>query len=78
MRMLCLIVCAVACCCLSACNGPIFGYPRGTMQQQQHRAVLRDPFYDQDVGPEVVGGRPRGLDKPLAEPARVQVQAGVR
>tara|TARA_B100002051_G_scaffold240525_1_gene244488 strand:+ start:175 stop:321 length:147 start_codon:yes stop_codon:yes gene_type:complete len=48
------------------------------MQQQQYRAVLRDPFYDQDAAPEVVGGRPRGLDRPLAEPARVQVQAGRR
>ena len=78
MRTLCLVVCAMVCCCLSSCSGPIFGYPRGTMQQQQYRAVLRDLFYDQDAAPEVVGGRPRGLDRPLAEPARVQVQAGRR
>jgi len=45
------------------------GEPR-TIEQQRYSAVLHDPFADQDLGPAVVGGRPRDFQRPLAEPVR--------
>jgi hypothetical protein len=50
------------------CNlaGPNFG-PQGTFEYQRGQAVLHDPFPNNDAGPAVVGGRPRGYDRPLAE-----------
>lgn len=42
----------------------------GNTQQQRFGAMAHDPYYDQDAGPEVVGGRPREFQKPLAEPVR--------
>ena len=47
-----------------------FQRPPGTMQQQRLGATYHDPYTDQDAGPEVVGGRPRDYQKPLAEPVR--------
>jgi hypothetical protein len=47
----------------------MFG-PPGTMRQQQLNATLHDPYAEPDIGPEVVGGRPREYQKPLAEPVR--------
>ena len=44
--------------------------PPGPMQYQQYNASLHDPYSDVDAGPEVVGGRPRDFQKPLAEPVR--------
>jgi hypothetical protein len=46
------------------------GRPPGTVQQQRYQATLHDPYPDGDGGPEVVGGRPREFQKPLAEPVR--------
>ena len=40
------------------------------MQQQQFDASLHDPYADNDLGPEVVGSRPREFREPLAEPVR--------
>jgi hypothetical protein len=51
------------------CAGPNLWHP-GSMQQQQYSATLHDPYADNDAGPEVVGGRPRDFEKPLAEPVR--------
>ncbi len=42
----------------------------GTIHQQQIRATVHDPYPDQDAGPDVVGGRPRDYQQPLAEPVR--------
>jgi len=53
----------------AACFGGRRGAP-GTVQQQRYQATLHDPYPDGDGGPEVVGGRPREFQKPLAEPAR--------
>lgn len=44
--------------------------PQGTMRQQQVEASIYDPYAEPDVGPEVVGSRPRDFQKPLAEPVR--------
>ncbi len=42
----------------------------GTIQQQRIRATVHDPYPDQDAGPDVIGGRPRDYQQPLAEPVR--------
>ena len=42
----------------------------GDLQSQRFNAIAHDPYTDQDAGPEVVGGRPREFQKPLAEPVR--------
>jgi hypothetical protein len=47
-------------------------YSPGTMQQQQFRATLFDPYADTEAGPSVVGGRPREYQQPLSEPVRSQ------
>jgi hypothetical protein len=41
-----------------------------TIEQQRLRATIHDPYPDPDLGPEVVGGRPRGYQEPLPEPVR--------
>ena len=43
---------------------------QGSVDRQKARAVTFDPYPQGDVGPEVVGGRPRGFVDPLAEPQR--------
>ncbi len=40
------------------------------MRQQQLNATFHDPYTEPDIGPEVVGGRPREYQKPSAEPVR--------
>jgi hypothetical protein len=53
----------------------------GTIQQQRLRATVHDPYPDRDLGPEVVGGRPREYQQPLPEPVRNRIFAdtwGVR
>ena len=47
----------------------------GTIQQQRLRATVHDPYPDQDLGPEVVGGRPREYQQPLPEPVRNRIFA---
>lgn len=61
------VVCATAAGCAS--DGSFLFNP-GTIQQQRLRATVHDPYSDQDLGPEVVGGRPRDFQQPLAEPVR--------
>lgn len=52
--------------------GPRWGNP-GTITDQQRRAVVHDPYVDNDLGPAVESVRPRSFDKPLAEPERDRV-----
>lgn len=47
-----------------------FNTPAGTNRQQRFEAVAHDPYPQDDLGPEVVGGRPRDYQKPVAEPVR--------
>lgn len=47
----------------------------GSLDYQRNTASLHDPFPDNDVAPEVVGGRPREFQKPLAEPVRNRWQS---
>ena len=46
--------------------------PPGTIYDQRSRAVLSDPFPNNEIGPEVVGGRPRGYDLPLTQSTNIQ------
>ncbi len=52
-------------------RGPDWCRP-GPAAYQQRVAERFDPFAQPDVAPEVVGGRPRELQRPLAEPARAR------
>jgi hypothetical protein len=57
--------------CAAGCHGSRFAlWQPGTMQQQQLRATVHDPYTDVNAGPEVVGGRPRDYSQPLPEPVR--------
>ena len=39
----------------------------GSTEQKRQRATVHDPYPDQNLGPEVVGGRPRDYQEPLPE-----------
>jgi len=45
--------------------------PPGTINEQRNRATLHDPFPETDIGPDIIGGRPREFDRPLPEAERV-------
>jgi len=45
---------------------PNWGSP-GTIGAQRSRAVLFDPYPNNDLGPPVVSGRPLGFERPLSE-----------
>ena len=46
--------------------------PPGTIGQQRQRAVVHDPFPSNDLGPEIMGGRPLGFERPAPETRSVQ------
>ncbi len=50
---------------------PNWGAP-GTIGAQRSRAVLFDPYPNNDVGPPIVSGRPLGFERPLPEPEQNQ------
>ena len=60
--------------CLAGCAGRRagwgFGAGQGTTESQRSRAIVHDPFPLNDIGPEVLGGRPREYFDPQAEPVR--------
>ncbi len=49
-----------------------WGFPggQGTIERQKARAAVHDPYPLNDIGPEVVGGRPREFYNPQAEVVR--------
>jgi hypothetical protein len=47
---------------------------QGSSEQQKARAVYFDPYPLNDIGPEVVGGRPRGFQNPLPEATRNELK----
>lgn len=47
-----------------------FSWGQGTTERQKARATIHDPYPLNDIGPEVVGGRPREYANPQAEPVR--------
>ena len=59
-------------CPLTGCYlRPNFG-PPGTIGMQRSRAVLHDPYPSNELGPPIVGGRPRGFDNPQAQAENLQ------
>ncbi len=44
--------------------------PPGSVEKQRFNATMFDPYADNDIGPEVVGGRPKDFQKPLSESDR--------
>ncbi len=44
----------------------------GPAAYQQKKAERFDPYADNDIGPEVVGARPRDYQKPIPEPSRAR------
>jgi hypothetical protein len=54
-------------------GGSQFG--QGSIDRQKSRAVTFDPFPLNDIGPPVVGGRPREYANPLPEPVRNELTA---
>ncbi len=57
--------------------GGCFGYrpnfgSQGTIGQQRNEAVIHDPFPSNDLGPPIMGGRPRGFDRPFSEATDTQ------
>jgi hypothetical protein len=60
------LFCSVGC---QSPRGRILPAP-GPIWHQQQQAVLHDPYPATDIGPEVVGGRPRSYDHPQPEATR--------
>lgn len=44
----------------------------GNAATQQYNAIFHDPYPINDVGPEIVGGRPRGYQQPVPEITRAR------
>lgn len=62
---------------LAGCaNRQGWGFPsgQGTAARQNSRAVIHDPYPLNDIGPEVIGGRPRGFADPQHEAKRQSTQ----
>jgi hypothetical protein len=53
---------------------PDFVHP-GWAHEQRGEAIEHDPYPLDDVGPEVVGGRPREYQRPLNEVERARMKA---
>ena len=45
----------------------------GNAASQRYDAIYHDPYPLPDVGPEIVGGRPRGYQAPVPEVARARL-----
>jgi hypothetical protein len=50
--------------------------PYGSVERQQARAEIHEPFPDNDMGPAVMGGRPREYQDPRAEVTRALQRPG--
>jgi hypothetical protein len=56
-----------------AANRPFRLFTPGTVEQKRQRATVHDPYPDQNLGPEVVGGRPRDFQEPLPEAVKNRI-----
>ena len=68
-----LVCCGLLVLCASGCaNRRAWGLPggQGTVERQKARATIHDPFPLNDIGPDVVGGRPREFFNPKSEAVR--------
>lgn len=50
-------------------------FGQGSIDRQKARAVVIDPYPLNDIGPEVVGGRPREFAYPMPEASRNELTA---
>jgi hypothetical protein len=66
-----LLACGPLVSCSSTIRWPRF-YGPGPAPAQQAQAERSDPYPIPDMGPEIVGGRPREFDKPRDEVRRSQ------
>lgn len=59
-------------CCGCSHRPRAWGFPgaQGTVDRQKSRATIHDPYPLNDIGPEVMGGRPREFMWPQSEAAR--------
>jgi hypothetical protein len=67
----------VACCALLSVSGCMtqranISMP-GTIDVQRRRAVRLDPYPNQEIAPEIVGGRPREFDEDRSEANRAKL-----
>ncbi len=44
--------------------------PPGSIEKQRINATVFDPYADNEIAPEVVGGRPRDYQQPLSDADR--------
>ncbi len=67
-----LLSCAALASIVGCASRPGWGFSsgQGTVDRQKARAVVHDPYPLNDIGPEVVGGRPREYFNPQSEPVR--------
>lgn len=65
-----LLLCSVGCAGRSRWGLP---WGQGSTDRQKARAAVHDPFPLNDIGPEVIGGRPREYYNPEPEAARNQI-----
>ena len=70
------IIAAAALAVLGGCS-PTVRWPNlyhpGTAQQQRAEALVHDPYPLDDAGPEIVGGRPVGYQRPVLEVERARM-----
>jgi hypothetical protein len=62
-------------CALGGCSGLIRPYDYaqpGDARHQRSIAISHDPYPLDDVGPDVLGGRPQGVQKPMPEVNRAR------
>ncbi len=72
MRLLLIIALTVAPLTMGCNHRPLCA-PPGSIASQQSRAVVHDPFPQNDMGAIEYAGRPREYQKPLPEPVRNQL-----
>jgi len=65
---------AVLAAALTGCaNGPFAAWNSPPSLAEQRASAQRfDPYTEDEVGPPVVGGRPREFQEPIAEPSRAR------
>jgi hypothetical protein len=66
-----LVALAIGGCASNSFKGPNWFHP-GTAEEQRKQAQRFDPYPDNQIAPEVVGGRPREYTNPLPAVERVQ------
>lgn len=57
------------------CNAPPMLGPPGTIGMQRSRAVLNDPYPNNELGPPIMGGRPPGFEQPTNNASSLQQNA---